>query len=294
MAKAAFAGRILLLPTLCFSKISVLIVVRHLFHYESRRKLLLIDATILGVAAWGFAATTALSANCSPQYLVEIGFCPNQIGRLRGLMITEILTEVVVFVLSPSFLYSFDIAPGTKMLVVSAFSFRLPLIPLSTLPPNQNQLHPLSQHRHLGSTRHSLRHPLPLLYQEILISYAPMSATIPCMKSFIEGFMTGGVGYVTDPQAGRVPTKTTGQSAESDESDESDESYELGKVKRQEQARSGEVEEGVEAANGTVNEVKQDGARRISARLSRAWNGPGHAEGGIGADRQGSETPMVR
>lgn len=44
-------------------------------------------------------------------------------------MITEIITEAVIIVLSPLFLYSFDIALKTKLLVMSAFSFRLPWVP---------------------------------------------------------------------------------------------------------------------------------------------------------------------
>lgn len=123
--QATFAGVILLVPALCLSKISVLIVVRYLFHYESRRKLLLIDVTILVVAVWGVAATIALSAGCSPQYLVENGQCPNWVGRIRGVMITEIFTEIWAFALLPLLLHSFDIALKTKVLVMSAFSFRL-------------------------------------------------------------------------------------------------------------------------------------------------------------------------
>lgn len=271
MAKAAFAGRTLLIPTLCLSKISVLLVLRHLFHYERRRKLLIIDLSMLAVAVWGFAATIVLSTGCSPNYLLGDGQCSSNAGRIRGVMITEIITEAVIIVLSPLFLYSFDIALKTKLLVMSAFSFRLPLIPLSTL--------------YLLTQTHYLEHPsaspntvsaVPsLLYQEILISYALMSATIPCLKSFVEGFTTGGVGYVTDPNAGRVPTVTT---------NDSEGSYELRKVV----AQAAEEDVGL----GRVNEEgTRRSSRRISERLSRVWNGPEVARV---VNSQASNQPMMK
>lgn len=271
MAKAAFAGRMLLIPTLCLSKISVLLVIRHLFHYESRRRLLMIDFSMLVVAAWGFAATIAISAGCSPKYLLGNGQCSTNVGRLRGVMITEMVTEVVVIALSPLFLCSFDIALKTKLLVVSAFSFRLPLIPLSTL-------YLLTQTHYLQdpSTSPDTVSAVPsLLYQEILLSYALMSATIPCLKSFVEGFTTGGVGYVTDPNAGRVPTVTT---------NDSEGSYELRKVV----AQAAEEDVGL----GRVDEEgPRRSSRRISERLSRAWNGPEIARV---VNSQASNQPMVK
>lgn len=46
-----------------------------------------------------------------------------------------------------------------------------------------------------------------------------MSATIPSLKSFVEGFTTGGVGYKIDHNAGRVfTTGTIGGSNSSDQS----------------------------------------------------------------------------
>lgn len=39
-----------------------------------------------------------------------------------------------------------------------------------------------------------------VVWQEILLAYSLMSATIPCLKSFVEGFTTGGMrnGYTED------------------------------------------------------------------------------------------------
>lgn len=102
-----------------------------------------------------------------------------------------------------------------------------------------------------------------------------MSATIPCLKSFVEGFTTGGVGYVTDPNAGRVPTVTT---------NDSEGSYELRKVV----AQAAEEDVGL----GRVNEEgTRRSSRRISERLSRVWNGPEVARV---VNSQASNQPMMK
>lgn len=258
MAKAAFAGRILLIPTLCLSKISVLMVLRSLFHWETRRRLLSIDITIFIVAVWGCASTLALSIDCSPDYLLgpENGTCSNNIARIQAVMIVEIITEFTIFALSPVFLYTFEIALNTKMLVVSAFMFRLPLIALSIL-------YLLSQSHLLDTSSTGISVVPTILYQQILLPYSLMSATIPCLRAFVETFKTTGVSYIVDPNAGRIIT-------------ESESSYELGNVKRREKEK--------EKENKAVGDVN-----RLSARLSRAWMGtPDQA-----LDTHGSTVPMV-
>ena len=70
MSKAIFASRPLLMITLALSKISVLFVIRSLFIWEQRRKVLLIDISLVVIAIWGIAATLLLSAGCSPDYVL--------------------------------------------------------------------------------------------------------------------------------------------------------------------------------------------------------------------------------
>ncbi len=106
----------------------MLLVIRSLFIWETRRKLLLIDMTILIVAMWGVVSVLILSIDCSPEYILgsENGECANHIARIRVVMISEMITEFCVFMLPLIFLGSFDIALRTKVVVVYAFAFRLP------------------------------------------------------------------------------------------------------------------------------------------------------------------------
>jgi len=118
-----------------------------------------------------------------------------------------------------------------------------------------------------NSTRPTMSAVPYLIFQEVLLAYDLMSATIPCLKAFVEGFTTGGAGFVVDPNAGRIITTTTIGSGKSGGS------YEL----MARNAKKG-LKQSVDEEDGTVLENRPDGAKRISARLSRAWNGPGNGE----------------
>jgi len=79
---------------------------------------------------------------------------------------------------------------------------------------------------------------------------------------------------VIDPNAGRIfTTATIGGS------NQSGQSYKLRMFKAR-TARGG-ADGQADKSLGTRAEDKLDGAKRISARLSSAWNGPGHLEKGL-------------
>ncbi|KAH8750657.1 hypothetical protein BGZ57DRAFT_120495 [Hyaloscypha finlandica] len=187
------AGRTLFLVSLFLSKLSVLLVIRSLFSWERRRKTLATHVTILVVTLWGFAAALTLSVRCSPDYVLGRGEaqCLNHLVRLRAIMVVDILTESAIFVLPLVFLNGLHMATRKKNLVIIAFSSRLPLIILSIL-----YLRIQSNYIRISSSGTAI---VPVvLFQEIYLGYSLMSATIPCLKSFVQGFTTGGVGYERD------------------------------------------------------------------------------------------------
>lgn len=193
MASAVLASRTLFLVSLFLSKLSVLLVIRSLFSWERRRKKLATHLAILVVALWGFAAALTLSVRCSPDYVLGRGEaqCLNHLVRLKAIMVVDILTESAIFVLPLVFLNGLHMATRKKNLVVIAFSSRLPLIIFSIL-----YLRFQSNYIRISSSGTAI---VPvILFQEIYLGYSLMSATIPCLKSFVQGFTTGGVGYERD------------------------------------------------------------------------------------------------
>jgi hypothetical protein len=68
-----------------------------------------------------------------------------------------------------------------KVTVVAAFAFRLPCVVLSSL-------HGVAIHSFITSNDHGLSIANRLLWQQVVLGYALVSATIPTLKSFIRGY----------------------------------------------------------------------------------------------------------
>lgn len=68
-----------------------------------------------------------------------------------------------------------------KVTVVAAFAFRLPCVVLSSL-------HGVAIHRFVTSDDHGLSIANRLLWQQVVLGYTLVSATIPTLKSFIRGY----------------------------------------------------------------------------------------------------------
>jgi len=198
MSKAVFASRILLMIVLSLSKLSVLFVIRSLFTWEKRQKIFLIDCSIAISALWGVVSTLVLSAGCSPTYILSpTTSCPNHVLKLQMVTALDIITECMIVSLPIILLWRMHMSRQKKRLVITAFVFRLPLAIISILYL-------------LATTRFLSSHPTQpgtnlvptILWQEILIGYSLMSATIPCLKSFVRGFTHGGVGYLQNATYG--------------------------------------------------------------------------------------------
>ncbi|KUJ13767.1 uncharacterized protein LY89DRAFT_720987 [Mollisia scopiformis] len=249
-AKALFAGRILLILSLCFSKLSILLLTRSLFHWEKRRKILIIDATIVLVIIWGLGATLALSIDCSPHTMLGRGLtqCSGHVLRLRIVMIIDIITECIIFGIPILFLYAVKVANGTKLLVIAAFAFRLPLVAFSIM-------YLLSFTSYIDSKSSGTAIVPTMIWQEILLGYSLMSATIPCLKAFVEGFTTGG-GRLGEIEVVRMPYESEG-------------SYELGQM-RKNMHRSLERLENIEDTGTHLQHSRRRSRRSNSKTIEEA------------------------
>ncbi|KAE8449035.1 hypothetical protein EG329_008623 [Mollisiaceae sp. DMI_Dod_QoI] len=250
MARALFAGRTLFIPLLCFSKVSILLIIRSLFFWESRRKKLLIDSAIVFVIVWGLGATLGLSISCSPYYVLgdNLNQCSGHVLRLRIVMILDIVTECIIFGLPQLFLYTFEIDNSKKLLVIAAFAFRLPLAAFSTM-------YLLSSTSYIESHSTGTAIVPTIVWQEIVLGYSLMSATIPCLKSFVESFTTGGVRH-TNSDSERMPYESEG-------------SYELGWLKKTFQNKT-EKDENISAPvrNSFLASRRLSGMRRTAQATS--------------------------
>ena len=149
-----FASHLLLLVTLCLSKLSVLLFIRSIFIWERRHRIILIYFSIAIVTLWGIGVVLALSVACSPVDIPgQPSLCSNrvchttllfvdltallstiltqrlilsQLLRLKLITIFDIITELGIFSLPVIFLSDLHMVSSKKRLVIAAFASRLP------------------------------------------------------------------------------------------------------------------------------------------------------------------------
>ncbi|KAF2795956.1 hypothetical protein K505DRAFT_5699 [Melanomma pulvis-pyrius CBS 109.77] len=196
MNQAYFASRILLFLALSLSKCSVLIFIQGIFSHMDHVRLV-VNVTIGVVVLWGVAGALAVSIGSSPDTIVgdhEASHRVNDVIRLRVITVIDVITEVVIFLLPLIPLLKLQMPWRRKFLVMIAFSFRIPNIVSSIMH--------LSRYTEFVDDGRGISISGPVVWQNILLSYSLMSATIPALKGFMASFITGGMGYTNDMSGG--------------------------------------------------------------------------------------------
>lgn len=104
-----------------------------------------------------------------------------QTVRWGAVIGTDALLEVIYVALVIGFVGPLQMGVYIKCTVVAAFAFRLPCVILSSL-------HGVAINRYMESDDHGLAIANRLLWQQVVLGYALVSATIPTLKSFIRGY----------------------------------------------------------------------------------------------------------
>jgi len=94
---------------------------------------------------------------------------------------TDAFLELTYVALSVALVVPLQMQTYIKFTVVAAFAFRLPCVVLSAL-------HGVSIHRFITAEDHGLLIANRLLWQQVVLGYSLVSATIPTLKSFIRGY----------------------------------------------------------------------------------------------------------
>jgi hypothetical protein len=94
---------------------------------------------------------------------------------------TDAFLELAYVALSVALVVPLQMKAYIKFTVVAAFAFRIPCVVLSSL-------HGVAIHRFITAEDHGLSIANRLLWQQVVIGYSLVSATIPTLKSFIRGY----------------------------------------------------------------------------------------------------------
>lgn len=195
--QATFASQILFILSLCLSKCSILLLMMRLFNLDmhhswrkssNRRFLWAACLIVLGlIVLWGLASMIGLSVDCSSRTLIEdpaSAQCPDQLLRWRLIIAFDIATELVLFSLPLFIVWPVQMSIARKGQVVLAFAFRLGVAALAVV-----HLHYVAKYVDAPRTSFSI---IPaLVWQQIELCWALLTASIPNLKAFMKSFNSG-------------------------------------------------------------------------------------------------------
>lgn len=104
-----------------------------------------------------------------------------QTARWSVVIATDAFLELCYVALSVALVMPLQMKAYIKVTVVAAFAFRIPCIVFSSI-------YGVTVHRFITSSDHGLSLSTRLLWQQVVLGYALVSATIPTLKSFIRGY----------------------------------------------------------------------------------------------------------
>ncbi|KAF2261346.1 hypothetical protein CC78DRAFT_521904 [Lojkania enalia] len=191
-AKLVFASRVLLLISLYLAKCSSVFLLRRLFVRHDRGNSLICDLSLGFTILCGIAAVFAGNVGC-PSSSALSNHCDGQIMRWSIVTGLDVITEVVALILPPYLVWQLQMKSTYKLRVIAAFCFRAGTIVFSVIY--------LNSWVHYSNGAPSPFNILPvLIWQQVLLAWSLISATIPNLKAFLQSLSTNwGIdwGYTT-------------------------------------------------------------------------------------------------
>ncbi|KAM6513683.1 hypothetical protein FALCPG4_016057 [Fusarium falciforme] len=186
-SKSTLAAVILCLLALSLAKCSVLaLILRIIGSRTGKSKTFCIGLMVLS-SAWGVGSCVAFLVNCRADALLaldNVKQCPNQNTRWAVITAIDIFIEILTWLLVVQLSWTVSMSLTRKRQVVMAFSFRIPLIALSAA-------HLACFGKYPGSTEPQFAVTNSLLFQQAMIAWSLISATVPNLKNFLKSFSIG-------------------------------------------------------------------------------------------------------
>ncbi|KIW02225.1 uncharacterized protein PV09_06379 [Verruconis gallopava] len=184
IGRAVFASRIAFVLANALSKSSVVLLIRRVFSLDMSHHLMLCNITLAATALWASGSLVSVSVTCAPEGLVngEALTCARQATRWQAIGIFDAITELLINFLSLGLVWRLNMRFELKVRVILAFTFRLLLIAIAVVH--------IRYILYMPAVKLNLNIIPALTIEQIQLSYALISATLPNLKSFIMSFNT--------------------------------------------------------------------------------------------------------
>ncbi|KAL5615946.1 hypothetical protein FOBRF1_004694 [Fusarium oxysporum] len=186
-SKCTIASVILCLLALSLAKCSVLALIHRIISSKPGKNKMVCVMLMMFTGLWGVGSSLAWLVNCRAGTLLTVNNvkqCPDQSARWGVITAIDILTEILTWLLVLHLSWSVNISFARKCQVVTAFSFRIPLIAISSVHLAYSQIYPSSLEPQFAVTN-------TLICQQVMIAWSLISATMPNLKNFLKSFSIG-------------------------------------------------------------------------------------------------------
>ncbi|EXA51461.1 hypothetical protein FOVG_00093 [Fusarium oxysporum f. sp. pisi HDV247] len=186
-SKCTIASVILCLLALSLAKCSVLALIHRIISSKPGKNKMVCVMLMMFTGLWGVGSSLAWLVNCRAGTLLTVNNvkqCPDQSARWGVITAIDILTEILTWLLVLHLSWSVNISFARKCQVVTAFSFRIPLIAISSVHLAYSHTYPSSLEPQFAVTN-------TLICQQVMIAWSLISATTPNLKNFLKSFSIG-------------------------------------------------------------------------------------------------------
>ncbi|KAK6447152.1 hypothetical protein ACSS6W_000114 [Trichoderma asperelloides] len=193
-SKSTLAAVILSLLALALAKCSVLALILRIIGSKTGKIKIFCISLMAISAAWGVGSCLAFLINCRADTLLtldNIEQCPNQDIRWAVITAIDVSTEMLTWILIVQLSWTVNMSFSRKCQVAMVFSFRLLLIALSVTHLVYFDKYPTSAQPQFAIAS-------SLLFQQVMIVWSLISATVPNMKNFLKSFSIG-MGFPLPP-----------------------------------------------------------------------------------------------
>ncbi|KXT02841.1 hypothetical protein AC578_5384 [Pseudocercospora eumusae] len=188
-ARLYFGSRIPFFLALCLAKLSMLIFTRRIFAGDIYRENIFFGVSYSVVILYGLLAILLSSAGCHPTETLATrtdAVCNANTARWAVITLFDGLTELIILAMPIWFISKNQLKASKKRIVIFVYSFRLIVIAFSIATT-------ASYFNFLAHGRNSIDISPVLAWQEVLLAFSLISASFPCLRSFLWAFMSRGL-----------------------------------------------------------------------------------------------------
>ncbi|KAK4635120.1 hypothetical protein CLAFUW4_02160 [Fulvia fulva] len=184
-----FAARIPLFLALCLSKLSILTFTRRIFAGDIYRENILFGVAYAITVLYGLLAILLSSAGCRPQSALVASVdavCDANTARWTVLTALDGLTELIILAMPIWFISKNDLQASKKRIVIFVYAFRLLVIGISVAVTT-------TYFNFLNNGDDDIDIAPVVAWEEVLLAFSLISASFPCLRSFLWAFMSRGL-----------------------------------------------------------------------------------------------------